>query len=574
MKSVRSYTLLAALAIAVAAAALFQATAPAERPLAESMPAGALLVLEAKDFNALLADWNQSKEKELWLAGDNYKVFSRSRLFLRLKEALGEFGAAAGLEPDMALVQSVAGSESAVAIYDIGKLEFLYVTRMPASRALESVLWQKRAEFEPRKAADIEYFVRIDPESHRVVAFAHASDYLLLATREDLMAGALQHIAGQPGPSAAHEGWYERAVAAAGERGDLRLVMNLEALVKSPHFRSYWIQQNVSEVRQFTAGASDLHRSAEEYREERVLISADSGEATAPATESAALAEVLRLAPEDSGLYRAWASPGTDLALELLERKVLAPRTGPGAASKVAPGVVLSEGVTGSEGDLETRIDEVPLSTAGGTFAPQSLRRLLDTAQLRAVLAVQSSVTEKDSGFVGNRSAIVLLGTSEWNGEATRAALREAVENLWTTSHLGATWMERRDGTENYHALDGLTRMAVAIRGPLLVVSDSPEMLAAVLRRASVAPSPTGAVYAVGFRHSREGENFARMMRWLDYPAIHNESGDAGESREPRFFSENIASLSQALARVESATVVRQRSGAVVKETVTYHLRP
>lgn len=573
MKRLRSRTLLAVLVVAVAAGAFYQAIVPAERPLADSLPQGALLVLEAKDFSALLADWNQSKEKELWLAGDNYKVFSRSRLFLRLKEALGEFGAAAGLAPDMLLVQSVAGGESAVAVYDIGKLEFLYVTRMPASRALESLLWQKRTEFEPRRVADIEYFIRTDPESRRVVAFAATDDYLLLATREDLLAGALQRIAGQPGASAAHEGWYERAVSAAGERGDLRLVMNLEALAKSPHFRSYWIQQNISEIRQFAAGVSDLHRSAEEYREERVLISKDASETNAPESEPAGLDEVLRMVPDDAGLYRAWASPSTDHALELLERKVLAPRTGAGAPSKVAPGVTLSEGVIGSESGLETRIDEAPLPAAGGTFSPQALRRLLDAAQMRALLALQSSVAEKESGFVGNRSAIVLLGTSEWNGEAVRGSLRDAVESLWTTSHLGAAWIERKEGGESYHALDGLTRLAVAVRGRLLVVSDSPEMLVAVLRSSTATPVPSDGVYAAGFRHGRERENFARMMRWMDYPAIQSESGDA-ESRQPRFFSENISSLSRTLARVESATVVRQRSGAAVKETVRYRLQP
>ncbi|HXE89454.1 MAG TPA: hypothetical protein VNK82_00670 [Terriglobales bacterium] len=572
MTTSRSYAVLSLLALVVAAAALYQTT-PAERPLADSMPPGALLVLEARDFSAVLADWNQSKEKELWLAGDNYKVFSRSRLFLRLKEAVGEFGSAAGLAPDMALVQSVAGSESAVAIYDIGKLEFLYITRMPAARAFESVLWRKRADFEPRKVADFEYFVRADPESRRVVAFAAADDHLLLATREDLLTGALQRMAGLSGSSAAREAWYERAVGLAGDRGDLRLVMNLETLARSPHFRSYWIQQNISEIREFAAGVSDLHRSPEEYHEERVLIPRNPGEPGAPAGETTALAEVLRLAPEDAGLYRAWASPSTEQALELLERKVLAPRTGSGPASKEAPAVTLGEGVSGSESDLETRIDEAPPATAGGAFSPQALRRMLDSVQLRALLSVQSSVVEKDSGFVGNRSVIVLLGESEWKAEAARDALRETVEGLWTTSHLGAAWVERRDGGESYHALDGLTRLAVAASGRLLLVSDSPEMLVSVLRRASTASAPTDAVYAAGFRHGRENENFARMMRWMDYPAIHAESGDA-ESRPPRFFSENIASLSQALARVESATVVRRRSAAAVRESVRYRLRP
>jgi hypothetical protein len=36
----------------------------------------ALLYLQAKDFSALLADWNKSAEKQNWLKSSNYEVFS------------------------------------------------------------------------------------------------------------------------------------------------------------------------------------------------------------------------------------------------------------------------------------------------------------------------------------------------------------------------------------------------------------------------------------------------------------------------------------------------------------------
>src|SRR5208282_419972 len=105
-----------------------------------------------------------SREKTKWLASDNYQVFSRSRLFLRLQEAQTQFATAAGAPPDMALLDSLAGGESALALYDIGNLEFLYITRMPSARAMQNVLWGNRAKFEPRKAADIPYYVRTEPE--------------------------------------------------------------------------------------------------------------------------------------------------------------------------------------------------------------------------------------------------------------------------------------------------------------------------------------------------------------------------------------------------------------------------
>ena len=65
--------------------AAYQSVAVEEPSLSRFAPSGALLYLQAKDFASLLADWNDSREQQLWLKSANYEVFSRSRLFLRLK---------------------------------------------------------------------------------------------------------------------------------------------------------------------------------------------------------------------------------------------------------------------------------------------------------------------------------------------------------------------------------------------------------------------------------------------------------------------------------------------------------
>src|SRR3954471_5254404 len=263
-------------ALAATAAVFLQVSAPAAAParsLAQITPSGALLYIEAKDFGALLKDWNTSPEKQTWLKSDDYQVFSRSKLFLRLKHDQAEFAKAAGFPPDMAMLDQVAGSESGFAVYDIGKLEFLYVTRMPEAHAAESVLWKKRGDYQPRKVGNSDYYVRVEPESQRTVAFAVSGDYLLVATREDLLAQSLSLLNSSGGKAVAGEGWYTKSIAAAAEPGDLRMVLNLEAIVATPQFNSYWIQENVGELKtRYSSEVSDLFRTADEYREQRVLL--------------------------------------------------------------------------------------------------------------------------------------------------------------------------------------------------------------------------------------------------------------------------------------------------------------
>src|SRR5579859_5585131 len=261
------------LSIGIAAWAKYQSpSAKQEETLARWMPEGALLFLEGKDFAGLLHDWTSSPEKQSWLRSDNYEAFSRSRLFMRLQAAQAEFATAAGVPPNTGFLAEVAGKRTALGIYNIGELEMLYITELPSARATENGIWQQRSQFEPRESAGEQFFVRTDPQSGRTVAFAVKGDYLILATRADLVAGALSAMKDETIATVDREAWFIDALKNAKDPGDLRMVMHLEEIAKTPHFRTYWIQQNITATRGYESGVNDLHRSAREYREERVLV--------------------------------------------------------------------------------------------------------------------------------------------------------------------------------------------------------------------------------------------------------------------------------------------------------------
>ncbi len=584
-------SILCFLSISLAMAPPGRGPKPSSSSLAAFMPTGSLLFIESPDFAPLLHDWENSKEKQKWLASDNYQVFSRSRLFLRLQEAQRQFAVAAGAPPDMALLDAVAGAQSALALYDIGNLEFLYITRMPSARAMQNVLWMNREKFEPRKAADIPYYVRTEPEKNRLVAFATAGDCLLLATREDLMAGALGLLSGKSQPTLEGENWYKSAVSAAGPRtvgygagpaGDLRLVLNLPLLLKSLHFRSYWIQRNISALKQYSAEVADVHRSETEIREERVLLKANPpGDTEQRASASTApIAELLGMVPPQEGIYLAWRAPSADTVLDLVQQKVLMPHAGPGVASQIAPGVTLTEGQTGSESDLETRIDVPPLEGTTGAPGAEALKKLLNAVPLEAVLEFHSLHNVGQSAFIEPHSAILIRSAANWDSEATRNALRAAIGDLWTTSQFGVSWVARHEGNADYYQLDGLAPFAVATQGPILLLANSGETLKSLLGRAPHGPTANSqevgqnVVYAAGFRHSAERDNIVEMMRLIEMPLPQRYGGLAGEEgRTPSFFSENLASLSQSLESVESESLVVEDRGPQLHQTVTYRLK-
>ena len=304
-------------ALGIWAAATLDASAPDPSRL---FPEGALLYVQAKDFQGLLNDWNTSKEQRAWMAGDDYAAFSRSRLYDRLSQAQDEFSTAANIPANQSLLNSVAGHQSALALYDIGNLEFVYLTRMNQAQIEATALWRIRGKFEPRTEGQTQFFVRQDKESNRIAAFAARDGWLILATRADLIAGVLDRLQGSQARSLPDEPWFGDAIKQAkGPADDLRMIINLEKVVPSPYFRSYWVQRNITEMKEYRSALCDLHRTKQAYREDRVLLRKPGATSTA----SGDVRDLLALAPSDAAFVSAVALPTANRVLAEMRENLI-----------------------------------------------------------------------------------------------------------------------------------------------------------------------------------------------------------------------------------------------------------
>lgn len=579
------HRLLSAIAIVLAGCGIIfaveqlqQSVAPVAQ-LPALLPEGALLSIEAKDFSSLLKDWDASPEKRSWLLSDNYAEFSNSRLFSRLSQAQDEFSAAAGLPADASLLEMVAGKESCLGLYDIGKLEFVYVTRLNQQDIENTPLWQTRSKFEQRTEAGTAFYVRKDEQSSRTAAFASKDGWLILGTRDDLVAGVLDRLAGTDSHSLANEGWYAEAVQnAQSERGDLRMVLDLDKIVRTPYFRSYWIQNNITELKQYTAAVSDLYRSRQGYREERMLLrreratSALEGDVTALAS----------LAPADAAFYEAQASPNTEDLLNSLREDLL--ELGPAqsqAAPTTAPSAAAAENA-GSASQLDVLIDQAPAS-APRIDVYQALRTLLATQQPDAVMEVFSSrsrqhdATSGGSVFVTLQVAMVVSAPRAWDEAAVRSALTAALPRNLTAGEIGTNWIKRSDPSGDYLALNSALPLFAAVSDKQLFLANDHLLLEHLLAgRSSAAQTNTasGVTYAAVFRPAQAESDFRTLTAQLDL-AGHRGAADqraaapGGES--PAFFSGNISSLDHAIFNTLGSERIEERDkGAEVTQSVTY----
>ena len=568
MKRIVIFFAIAMVCAAIGRAAYQSALSHEPPPLSRYVPAGAVLYLEAPDFSSLLSGWNSSAGKKQWVATSNYEVFSRSRLFLRLKGASDQYTATAGLPPNIDFLSQVAGTRSALALYDIGNLEFLYVTYLPSAKSMQTTLWQTRAKFEPRSAGGVRFYVRRDPQSQKEVAFAVSGDYLLLATREDLLADALQLRAGgqnrEKYRTVESEPWWSQAVASAGPAGDIRMVMNLEKIVPSPYFRTYWVQQNVTDMKQYSAAVSDLFRSSKQYREERVLLRKTPPPPIAVEGLEAA-ADLVRLVPESAGIYETKAYPSADSCFDLIETKVLATHLGPAPPSEIAPQMQLTSGETGTSSDLETRIDQSAVVRPVTPQSASALKDLLDKNQILASLQVQSTERDESGVFIRIHSAIVLAAASDWNQADVEMALADFIRPGLTASEHGIAWQPK----SGYSTLDGLWPLVTAVRGKYLLIADDPASIEAMLGNFNHNADLKTAVFVAGFNHQREQASFARFSGVVDRPNM-AQSNNRGMDRQPQFFSENMASLSTTLAAISTEKIIVHVERDRVLQTVTY----
>jgi hypothetical protein len=565
----RALLILAVLLTAVGYVYL-QTTPPAPK-LATLMPSGALLYLESPDFAHLLRDWDASKVKADWLQSANYSVFSRSNLFAKLQDVYGQYGQAAGYLPDLDSILGIAGTQSALALYGIRDVEFLYLSRIRESDFMKSQLWAVRNRFEQREAGGVSFYLRTDAASKRTVAFTFTRGFLLLGTRDDLVAQALELMAGEKNSGIASDRWYRDATAAASNPGELRLVMNLESLVKSVYFRSYWIQRNAAVVRRYSAGVADIARADGNITERRAFIGAP--DAPHPQGEGS-VSDLLALVPPGAGLYKASLESDSGNAAALVVQKLIAPEPQRTRDERYAPAAVTVDGTNGSEGDLETRIDEQPLPPDPGlSDSLAAVRAVVEKTGVRGLLLVQSSSLASGT-FVQTPSVVVFQGGGNWDHDAVRTAFTTAAGKLWSTSQLGAGWTT--DGSApQLDRLDGLATLVFANRGSLLFISNDARLLQSVLARSGAAAPGTSYTYAAGFRHALEFANYERVMTALDFssaPATGQILFSDTSAGAPAFFSGNIASLGHALAKLNEVSVTEEKRGDVTVQIVKYQM--
>ncbi|HVF91125.1 MAG TPA: hypothetical protein VNH22_13745, partial [Blastocatellia bacterium] len=247
------------LLLAVALAALgHRSDGQQARPVAEqlrlagSTPRGALLYLQARDLSALLKTWLASPVRDGFYKSRSFSAFSNSRVYLKLQQRREDFEKALGFGLGEDRLAELAGGISALAIYDIGALEMVFVTEAPRERAIATVMFRQAPQFQERSADGKAYYVReVTTDLGRLnqqFCFAYTGGKLIVTTTEGLMVRALRNEKGDGADSLLPSVLATAQQAGGFAAHEVTMWLDQGRLNANRYFNNYWLHQNVREA--------------------------------------------------------------------------------------------------------------------------------------------------------------------------------------------------------------------------------------------------------------------------------------------------------------------------------------
>ncbi len=509
--------------------------------LARTMPSGALVYLETEDFHALLDRMDSSPGLKAWYASPGYSRFLETKLARKLRSRIEQMEQLIGAGVDRASISAVAGHESALALYDIGKLHFLYLTRIGNDAFSASVLAGLRGQFDERSEGGFTYFARERDDGGLAMVFTFKDNLLALSTRVDLLQQSLGlSVAPEAGESLARDEDFERLLQAGSWKCDLRLHLDQARLNRSGYFRNYWIHRNGEDLKRIQAVQAGLLFTPRACVDRRVLLLQEAAEgssipASGSTSDTGSLEERL---PRNLAHRHFEADPGTLKVVHALMDEV------------VDPGG-LSQDRAALTSALEGVLKKVRL---------QSLSRLLRLPQPNLALPYAAS----------ERAVVIGLQVGE-------GAVAQELEDLltpWTTRNLLGRDSHRELSFESRDRLRSLSLPFSGGRGYHLVQGSgwvglaTHEGLARDLARQleEERPPRSGASFPGELLESR----FTNLLdgnarfRWLLDRAVPATDGDG------RYFREAWIGLLDSFSSVTGIAEWTSGEGSLLRQTLRY----
>lgn len=586
--------------------------------LAQVMPKGALVYIQSKDLTSQLNTWYKSNAHKLYFESDSYKQFSASRLFLKFQERVQEFEGATGITLSEDGFASAVGGQSALALYNIGDLEFVFTTELPQPQLASSILAQKGDKLQTRKYAGATYYLKTmkseQGSESRVFAIALVGSRAIVATNESLMQRALKNSADAKSQDGLVDTVLETAKQAENFADhDVTLWLDQGNLNKDRYFRNYWIHNNLKELTPVSKVLIDLELANDRFVERRWLFNS---EVTTSSTETnlnellgfvPSSAELVSINPADTNYIN------VNQALESVvfgpKREIASPTAGYNPDTTDSSSNTNDEETTTNSPyqrylSLDRRFDQdidSPELTANQTKTGEeskffaNLSEVLSAAKPLRFAVFAEPVVDANSSFVNfNRAVIVELAeSSKLSGDKLEKIISDELQQRFvvTGNNVKFNWQTAADNSRSLSRVLIEHGGAYLLQKNFLIIANSADYLTkfstagkSTNETKQLTTNPKLTRFAlVRVRNSKTP--FDKLMRRLDglglstTPVKQNNTNSGEESDEETnssqgsstlLFSQNISSLIGVAKDINNITLEQTTANGVVKEQINY----
>ena len=577
--------------------------------LTRVMPRGAMVYVQANDLSALMKTWLASPVRAQFYQSASFEVFKKSHVYLKLQARIQEFETAIGIGIDEKRLSELAGRASAVSVYDIGKLELVFVTEIARARAVVSTLFKQAPQFQERSADGTSYYVRdVSTDGGRLsqqFCFAYVEDKLIVSTTEGLMIRAIANAKGSSSESLKSDvlGLAEQAAGFAAH--DVTMWLDQARMNGNRYFSNYWIHHNEEEgLAKIESGLIDLRLTREGMTEQRWFKMGAGGKAEAALTGDQ-LAGFMKFVPASAQLVEVYASNQSESLSSAIEQSLFGDLpdddwSPPEIPDRTSSGGDENENTRAerysrldSRFDIDVDDDQAPRRGAdigessrhqtdgtreeGSEFA-RNVSPLLSTISTASYCELVRSKSEAGKPFVRFERAIV--AQLKPDAQVDRGVLERAIVDELRARYVVAGTQPRLEWQD-----EGGTRFvaqalleqgaAYSVSGGYLVLASSKEFAGDILQAArtgsaTVDRGGASVEFFALIRVAAAKPAFDTLMSKLDGrdQTVRARVKSDDEEREVKFFSENLSSLVAASA-IREVRLTR-KSGQLTTEQVVY----
>ena len=230
-----------------------------------------IVYLEFSDLSAFLSDMQKDKSYRKFMGSSVLEWYKNSRLGLKFPKRIKEFEDVLGFALSVQNINTLAGKETGIWLFDIGELEMLMITRIPESDYLRSRIAQSKDRFGEGKIGTITFYFKKDESGNREVDFAFLNDHLIISNEPTAFEHYVRRLAAADNylewKTDDFLGWMEEPIK---EEYDMLLYLSSES-VRNTYFTSYWFHGNQEEIRAwFDQGIILLTKDKKEITEKRI----------------------------------------------------------------------------------------------------------------------------------------------------------------------------------------------------------------------------------------------------------------------------------------------------------------